>query len=184
VLRRVLPSTGLVVEVASGSGEHAVFFARALPHLEFQPSDPDPDNRASIDAWREHAALPNVRPALALDATAQTWPIAAPTALTCCNMIHIAPWEATLGLLRGAERSLSPGHPLVLYGPYRRAGRHTAPSNESFDESLRARDARWGVRDLDEVVREARTCGLDLDEVVEMPANNLMVILRRRPGRD
>jgi len=179
VLRRVLPPTGLVVEIASGSGEHAVHFARALPHLEFQPSDPDPDSRASIDAWRRHEALPNVRPAVALDATAATWPIEAPAAFSCCNMIHIAPWEAGLGLLRGAGRFLAPGHPLVLYGPFRRAGRHTAPSNERFDESLRERDARWGVRDLDEVVAEAQKQSLELDEIVEMPANNLTVILRR-----
>lgn len=183
VLRRVLPGSGLVVEIASGSGEHAVYFARALPHLEFQPSDPDADSRASIDAWREHEALPNLRPALALDTTAESWPIEDPAALCCCNMIHIAPWEAGLGLLRGAGKVLAPGHPLVLYGPYRRAGRHTAPSNERFDESLRARDPRWGVRDLDEVVLEARSCGLELDEVVEMPANNLTVILRRSSKR-
>ena len=176
----MLPETGLVLEIASGSGEHAVHFARALSGLEFQPSDLDAESRRSIDAWCEHEQLANLRPALAIDATAPSWPLdARPVAILCCNMIHIAPWEAALGLLRGAGRELGGGALLVLYGPYRRGGAHTAASNERFDESLRERDPRWGVRDLDEVVREARTHGLALEEVVEMPANNLTVVLRR-----
>jgi hypothetical protein len=182
VLRRVLPDAGLVLEIASGSGEHAVYFGRALPHLEFQPSDPDPESRASIDAWREHSGLANVRPAVALDATADSWPVDDPAAVLCCNMIHIAPWDAALGLLRGAAARLAPGQPLVLYGPYRRGGAHTSASNEQFDESLRTRDPSWGVRDLDEVEREARERGLELDEIVEMPANNLTLVFRRRAG--
>jgi hypothetical protein len=179
VLRRVLPARGLVVEIASGSGEHAVHFARALPRLDIQPTDPDPSARESIDAWRAAAELPNVRPALPLDARQGDWPIGAVDAVLCCNMIHIAPWEAALGLLRGAARHLGAGLPLVLYGPFRRGGEHTSASNEQFDASLRARDPLWGVRDLDEVVREAGARGLELDEVVEMPANNLTVVLRR-----
>lgn len=176
----MLPETGLVVEIASGSGEHAVHFARALPGLEFQPSDLDAESLRSIDAWGEHEQLANLRPALAIDATAPSWPLdTRPVAILCCNMIHIAPWEAALGLLRGAGRELRSDALLVLYGPYRRGGVHTAASNERFDESLQERDPRWGVRDLDEVVREARVHGLALEEVVEMPANNLTVVLRR-----
>jgi len=180
VLRRVLPKTGLVLEIASGSGEHVAHFARALPDLDFQPSDLDPGCRQSIDAWREHEQVENAKPAVALDATAESWPLPArPAVILCCNMIHIAPWEAALGLLRGASRELAGGGLLVLYGPFRRAGAHTAESNERFDESLQARDPRWGVRDLDEVVREAAAQGLALQEVVEMPANNLTVVFRR-----
>lgn len=179
VLRRVLPGRGLVLEIASGSGEHAVHFARALPEILIQPSDPDPAGRASIEAWRRHEGVENVLPALALDARADDWPIEHADALLCCNMIHIAPWEAALGLLRGAARLLPPGAPLVLYGPYRRDGRHTSASNADFDTSLRARDPAWGVRDLEAVVAAANEQGLQLDEVVEMPANNLTVVLRR-----
>ncbi|HEY8610881.1 MAG TPA: DUF938 domain-containing protein, partial [Roseomonas sp.] len=151
-LREVLPGQGLVLELASGSGEHAIHFAAALPHLTFQPSDPDPASRASIDAWA--AGLGNVRPALALDA-AEDWPIAGVDAVLCINMIHIAPWAATLGLLRGAAARLASGAPLLLYGPYRRSGRHTAPSNAAFDEDLRGRNPAWGVRDLEVVAAAA-----------------------------
>jgi uncharacterized protein DUF938 len=178
VLARVLPAAGLVLEVASGTGEHAVFFAARLPQLAWQPTDLDAGNRASIAAWRERAALPNLRAPLALDATATDWPVERADAVVCINMIHIAPWAACAGLLRGAERVLPPGAPLVLYGPYRRGGRHTAPSNEAFDRGLRAQDAAWGVRDLDEVTRVAGDHGLGLDEIVAMPSNNLSVIFR------
>jgi hypothetical protein len=178
VLRRVLPQTGTILEVASGTGEHAVHFAGHLPGLVFQPSDPDPQARASIDAWREGHA--NILPALALDARATTWPIARADAVLNVNMIHIAPWEACLGLLRGAASLLPAGAPLVMYGPYRRAGVATAPSNEAFDASLRARDPAWGVRALEDVAAAAAAVGLVLDEVVEMPANNLTVVYRRR----
>ncbi len=180
VLRRVLPATGLLLEVASGSGEHAVYFAEHLSGLVFQPSDPDPIARASIDAWRAEAGLSNVLPALALDAAATTWPIERADAVLCVNMIHIAPWAACLGLLRGAAALLPTGAPLVMYGPYRRAGVVTAPSNEAFDQSLRGRDPAWGVRALEDVAAAARDVGLLLDEVAEMPANNLTVVYRRR----
>lgn len=177
VLRRVLPPSGLVLEVASGTGEHAAHFAAALPALRFEPSDPDPASRASIDAWC--AGLPNVRPALALDAAAAKWPLDHADAVLCINMVHISPWAATLGLLRGAARLLPPGGPLVLYGPYRRAGVPTAPSNDAFDADLRARNPAWGLRQLEEVAAEAAAAGFGLPEIVEMPANNLTVIFRR-----
>jgi hypothetical protein len=181
VLERVLPSRGTVLEIASGSGEHAMFFARALPSLTFQPSDPDPTHVASIDAWRRSEGLANVRPALQLDVHTRPWPIEHADAIVCANMIHIAPWSACLALLEGAGACLREGAPFVLYGPFREGGAHTAPSNESFDRSLQARDPRWGVRDLDEVITLARTHGLVHEETVRMPANNLTVIFRRSP---
>jgi hypothetical protein len=179
VLARVLPPTGVVLEVASGTGEHAAFFARELLRLVWQPSDPDDECRASIAAWRAHETLPNLLPPLALDATVEPWPIARADALVNINMIHIAPFTACEGLVRGAARLLAAGAPLVLYGPFARGGHHTAPSNEAFDRGLRARNPAWGVRDLDDVTRVATAAGLTLDETVDMPANNLTVIFRR-----
>jgi Protein of unknown function (DUF938). len=178
VLRRVLPPQGLVLEVASGTGQHAVAFAEALPHLTWQPSDPDPQLRASIQAWSASAGLGNLRDPLDLDAAARNWPLDRADAVVCINMIHIAPWAAGLGLLDGAARLLPAGAPLLLYGPFMRDGRHTAPSNAAFDDNLKARNPAWGVRDLGEVERAA--AGFTLAEVVEMPANNLTVVLRRR----
>lgn len=180
VLATILPAQGLVLEVASGTGEHAVHFARAFPQLEWQPSDPDPDARRSIEAWRAEAALPNLRPPLALDACAADWPVDRADAVLCINMVHISPWPATEGLLRGAGRRLDPGAPLYLYGPYFQAGVPTAPSNLAFDASLRARDPEWGVRELDDVSALAREHGLMLDSIVPMPANNLSVVFRKR----
>jgi len=181
VLRRVLPASGRVLEIASGSGEHAVLFARALPGLTWQPSDPDPDALDSIKAWIAHEKPTNVLAPLVLDVTRARWAfVAGPVdAVYCANMIHIAPWEACLGLLYGSEELLPPGAPLVLYGPYMRGGLHTAPSNASFDVSLRRQDPRWGIRDLDDVAREAGLRGFELAEVVEMPANNLLVVFRK-----
>lgn len=180
VLRRVLPSSGTVLEVASGSGEHAAFFAEHLPKLTWQASDLDADARASCDAWRLEARLPNLLPALALDACADAWPSMSIDALLNVNMLHISPWAACLGLMRHGGALLSSGAPLLLYGPYRRSGVETAPSNEAFDASLRARNAAWGLRQLDDVVAAARAQALELEEIVEMPANNLTVVLRRR----
>lgn len=180
VLARVLPPKGVVLEIASGSGEHAMYFAARLPAITWQPTDPDADARASIDAYREAEQLANVRSALDLDVRREPWPLDRADAIVCINMIHIAPWEAALALFAGAEQRLSKGAPLFLYGPYKRGRAHTAPSNEAFDASLRARDPSWGVRDLDDVVRAAGDCGFELAEVVEMPANNLSVVLRRR----
>lgn len=178
VLRGVLPESGLVLEVASGTGEHALHFARAFPVLTFQPTDPDPLALSSIKAWRSEAPA-NLLPPLALDAASDDWPVRRADALLCINMVHISPWAATLGLLRGASRVLAAGAPLVLYGAYRRAGVPTAPSNEAFDESLKARDPEWGLRLLEDVVAEAEKVGFTLERVVEMPANNLTVVFRR-----
>jgi hypothetical protein len=177
-LRQHLPQQGLVLEIASGTGEHAVHFAAGLPGLSFQPSDRDDRARTSINAWVRAARLPNLHPALALDTTAETWPIDTADAVFAANMIHIAPWAATLGLVAGAARLLPPGAPLILYGPFRRGGEHTAPSNAAFDADLRAHDPEWGVRDL-EAVTEAAT-GFTAPLVEPMPANNFLLVFRRR----
>jgi hypothetical protein len=176
VLRRVLPAEGLVLEVASGSGEHAAYFGRALPHLVWQPSDPDPRARDSIVAWC--GDVPAVRAPLALDAASGAWPVE-PPAVVCINMIHIAPWAACDGLLRGAGRSLPRGGVLYLYGPYRVGGRHTAPSNAAFDAMLHGQDPAWGVRDIEAVETLAASHGLALRETVSMPANNLSLVFER-----
>lgn len=177
MLGELLPASGRVLEVASGSGEHCAYFAEHFPRLEWHPSDPDPDALASISAWC--TGLANVRPPVALDAAAASWPIGHADAILCINMVHISPWEATLGLMAGAGRLLPPGGPLILYGPYREAGVPTAPSNEDFDQSLRARDSEWGLRLLDEVVAAAEAQGLVFERRVAMPANNLIVAFRR-----
>ncbi|MCO6417615.1 class I SAM-dependent methyltransferase [Siccirubricoccus sp. KC 17139] len=179
VLRRHLPPSGLVLEIASGSGEHAVHFAAALPGLAFQPSDPDPGARASVDAWARATRLPNLRPALALDVRETPWPLDRADAVFCANMIHIAPWAATPTLLAGAARCLAPGGALILYGPFRRGGAHTAPSNAAFDAELRRQNPEWGVRALEEVAAEAAAAGFAAPLVEEMPANNLMLVFRR-----
>jgi len=181
VLREVLAAPGTVLEIASGSGEHAVHFASALPHLVWQPTDPDDEARRIIAAHAARAQLPNLLPPLELDAAAAAWPVERADAIVSINMIHIAPWRAAEGLMAGAGRLLAPGAPLYLYGPYRQHGRHTAPSNAAFDESLKARDPEWGVRDLDEVAELADRHGLALQRTVAMPANNLSVIFRRNP---
>ena len=179
VMRREFPARGLVLEIASGTGQHAMHFARALPELTWQPTDLDADNRASIEAWRVEGPK-NVRPALALDATSDAWPVERADVVVCINMIHIAPWAACVGLMRGAARVLAPGGLLFMYGPYRRGGEHTAPSNASFDAGLHERDPAWGVRNLEDVIDEARAAGLEHAETVPMPANNLSVLYRRR----
>lgn len=179
VIAPYLPSTGLVLEIASGTGEHIVHFARSCPQLTWQPSDPDPLGLASIAAWSAEAALPNVRAPVQIDAVAATWPITQADALLCINMVHIAPWAATLGLMAGAGRVLPTGGLLYLYGPYHRTGRATAPSNMAFDANLKAQNPDWGLRHLDAVTQAARSHGLDLHDVIEMPANNLSVIFRR-----
>jgi len=179
VLRRVLPKQGLVLEIASGSGEHAVYFAGALPALRWQPSDPDPNALASIAAHRADAELPNLLEPLHLDVTASQWPVERADAIMCNNMIHISPWAATEGLMAGAARVLSAGGVLFLYGPYKVGGQHTAPSNAAFDEDLRRRNPAWGIRDLDDVAALAQRHGFAAPETVPMPANNLSVIFRR-----
>ena len=178
VLRTVLPRRGLVLEIASGTGEHVLHFARAFPHLLWQPSDPDEAALRSIEAWRAEACLFNLLPPVSLDARAEEWPVARADAILAINMVHISPWAATVGLLSGAGRLLPQGAPLYLYGAYRQAGVETAPSNEAFDASLRAANPEWGVRDLEDVVAEADKNGLGLDTIVPMPANNLSVVFR------
>jgi cyclopropane fatty-acyl-phospholipid synthase-like methyltransferase len=179
VLKRVLPPSGLVLEIASGSGEHAVHMAQALPALEWQPSDVDEAARRSIVAHARGLGLSNIRSPLAIDATRQPWPVARADAVVAINMIHIAPWDATTGLMAGAGAILVEGGLLYLYGPFREAGAHTAPSNAAFDDSLRARNASWGVREIEAVVAAAEACGLHLVEGVAMPANNLSLIFRK-----
>lgn len=179
VLRGALPARGLALEIASGSGEHVLHFAAAFPQLLWQPTDPDPAAVRSIEAWRAGSGLANLLPAIALDARAADWPVAAADAILCINMVHISPWAATAGLMRGAGRLLAAGAPLYLYGAYRQAGVPTAPSNEAFHASLKARDPEWGLKTLEDVAAEAEKNGLRLDAVTAMPANNLSVVLRK-----
>ena len=180
LLRRVLPPAGTVLEIASGTGEHAIYFSRQLPHLAWQPTDPDAAARASIAAWSAEAGLANIAAPLALDAALPNWPIDRADAVLAVNMVHISPWAATIGLLAGAARVLPAGAPLVLYGPYKRGGWHTAASNEAFDQNLRRQNAAWGVRDLERVVEAAEAAGFGPAEIVQMPANNLGLVFRRR----
>jgi SAM-dependent methyltransferase len=179
VLQRVLPPSGLVLEVASGSGEHLAYFAAKLPSLSWQPTDPDREALASAAAHRAAAGTPNLLAPLPLDVTAERWPIERADVVMCCNMIHIAPWAACEGLVAGAARTLAPGGLLYLYGPYQIGGEHTAPSNRDFDLDLRARNPEWGIRDLGDVTTLAKGHGFKLAETARMPANNLSVIFRR-----
>lgn len=179
VLRGVLPASGLVLEVASGSGQHVAYFAEHFPGLTFQPSDPDAAALQSIPAWVHDAGVTNVLPPVLLDASSNDWPIASADAMICINMIHISPWRSCEGLLRGAARLLRSGSPLYLYGPYRRADVVTAPSNDAFDASLKSRDPEWGLRDLEAVAKLAASEGFSAPVITEMPANNLSVVFRR-----
>lgn len=179
VLKRVLPVSGTVLEIASGTGQHAVFFAEAMPGIFWMPSDPDAASHASIDAWRQHSGLPNVAPALALDVRSELWP--APDmldAMVCINMIHIAPWAAAEALFSHASQHLARGGTLFLYGPYKQGGEHTAPGNAAFDSQLRVTDPTWGVRNLEDVTDLAAANGFALDEIVPMPTNNLSLVFR------
>lgn len=179
VLQRVLPARGLVLEVASGTGQHVAWFARHLPGLDWQPSDGDVAMLPSIAAWVADAGLDNVRAPIVLDASAPEWPLAAADAIYCANMVHIAPWPAALGLFAGAGRLLPAGGVLCTYGPYRFDGSFTAPSNSEFDVSLRTRDPGWGVRDVRDLEDAARAHGLALEETVPLPANNHVLVFRR-----
>ncbi|MDI5892187.1 DUF938 domain-containing protein [Halomonas rhizosphaerae] len=178
VLRQVLPDRARVLEVASGSGEHAVYLAGAAPGWSWRPSDPSPRALASIAAWREAAGLANLHEPVELDVTGD-WPAASFDAVVAINLLHISPWAVTEALLAGAGAALVPGGVLYLYGPFRREGRHTASSNAAFDADLRARDPRWGIRDLAAVAAEAERWGLGLEQVVPMPANNLSLVFRQ-----
>ena len=180
VLTAHMPARGRVLEIAAGSGEHAVAFARALPGLDWTPSDPSAEARASIAAWAIAAGLPNLRPPPALDVLEPaTWPEEPLQAVVCINMIHISPWAATEGLMALAGSRLATGGLLVLYGPYREAEVPLAPSNAAFDESLKSRDPAWGLRDREAVAAVAKAEGLALTRRIEMPANNLMLLFRR-----
>ena len=179
VLRAELPSSGLVLEVASGTGEHSAYFASLFPALDWQPSDPDPSSLDSIEGWRSSAGCANIRPPIALDASTPDWPVARADAILCVNMVHISPWAATVGLFTTAAKLLSQGAPLILYGPYIREDHATAPSNLAFDADLKARNSLWGVRRLEDVTELAETKGFALSSVHEMHANNLIVVYRR-----
>ncbi len=186
VLLEVLPKSGTILEIASGTGEHAIFFAPHLSPRRWLPSDPNPELRASIATWAEHFPSENLEPPIELDASSPTWPVETTllakspiTAIANINMIHISPWSACLGLMAGAGRILPSGGILYLYGPFKQGGEHTAPSNAAFDESLIAQNPEWGVRDLEEVVAVANTQNLRLKQTYQMPANNLSVIFER-----
>ncbi len=177
VLTEWLPPRGVVLEIASGTGEHAVYFAERFPDLDWVPSDVHPDALQSIAAWRTGANLPNLREPIALDAAVPDWPIERADAVLSINMVHISPWQSALGLISGASHLLGAGAPLILYGPWLSEGIDTAPSNSAFDADLRRRDARWGLRRVEDFSAAAR--GFDLVEQRQMPANNLMLLYRR-----
>jgi hypothetical protein len=179
VLRGVLPATGRVLELASGTGEHVMHFAQALPDLEWQPSDPSPEARRSIAAWSAAEGLRNVRDVIDLDAAHGPWPVGPFAAVLCINMIHISPWAATMGLMRGASGALPAGAVLYLYGPYRRGDRPFEPGNAAFDADLRVRNPEWGLRELDAVIGCAADNGFVFEHAIDMPANNLSVIFRK-----
>jgi hypothetical protein len=178
-LRAHLPSEGLILEIASGSGEHCAYFAGALPQYSFQPSDRDRGAQISINAWIKAMAVPNVLPAIEIDASADLWCIEKAQAIICSNMIHISPWAAAIGLFRGAARTLPTDAPLFIYGPYRRNGGHISDGNAKFDADLRAENPEWGVRDLEDMIALATDHGFSPPLVEPMPANNLMLVLRK-----
>jgi SAM-dependent methyltransferase len=178
VLRDWLPQSGLVLEVASGTGEHVVYFADAFPHLDWQPSDTHPDALASIAAWREESGLPNVRAPIRIDAGSTDWPIDQADAALNINMAHISPWSASLGLISGAARVLPPGGSLILYGPWLKNDVETVPSNLAFDADLKRRDPDWGLRKVEDFAAAAANQGFDLSDTRGMPANNLMLLFR------
>ncbi|GAB7526460.1 DUF938 domain-containing protein [Paraburkholderia sp. 2C] len=181
VLRTVLPQRGTVLEIASGTGQHAIHFAAAFPELDWQPSDAEAGARASIEAWTALGGLTNIRPPLDLDVCRKPWGIDSAQAMLCLNMIHISPWAATEALIDGASHVLGErGAVLFLYGPYRRNGAHTSPSNEAFDQHLKSRNPAWGVRDMEAVVQLADAAGFACDEPIAMPANNFSLVFRKR----
>jgi len=179
LLERILPSSGLVLEIASGTGEHAVYFGKTFPELTFQPSDPDPACCQSIAAWTKREAVANVQPPLQLDAQAGQWDIPKPAAILCINMVHISPWESSIGLFAKAGTLLDPGAPLYLYGPYLRDDVESAPGNMDFERSLKSRDLRWGLRDVADMDALATRTGFVRESLTEMPANNISLVYRR-----
>jgi hypothetical protein len=179
LLEQILPPSGLVLEIASGTGEHAVYFGKAFPDLTFQPSDPDPACCQSITAWTKREAVPNVLPPLQLDAQAGQWDITKPAAILCINMVHISPWESSIGLFEKAGTLLDPGAPLYLYGPYLRDDVETAPGNMDFERSLKSRDLRWGLRDVADMDALATRTGFVRESLTEMPANNISLVYQK-----
>jgi len=179
ILHSILPPTGKILEVASGTGEHIVYFAGLFPHLTWQPSDPDSAALASIEAWRAEAGHSNVLQPVKLDAATDNWQVLHADAILCINMIHIAPWEAAVGLMDGAGKRLPSGAPIYLYGPFREKGVPLAESNASFDQSLKSRNPQWGLRKVENVVDLANANSLVLESRIEMPANNLSLIFRK-----
>ena len=181
LLQERLPQPGRVLEIASGAGEHALWMAEALPEVTWQPTDRDPVALTSTDAWRLSKDLPNLKKPIALDAAhPDTWLIGKADAVVCINMVHIAPWAATEGLMKGAAQVLPAGGMLFIYGPFSLEGKHTAPSNEAFDADLKSRNPEWGVRDVNALRAAAKPHGLDLAEIVKMPANNLSLVFRKK----
>ena len=180
VLREWLPLSGLIIEIASGTGEHASYFAERFPTLEWQPSDVHSDALSSIEAWQRESGLANLRPPVVLDAASADWPVDRADALLSINMVHISPWASALGLIDGAARLLPAGAPLILYGPWIQADVATAPSNLDFDADLKRRDPQWGLRRVEDFAAAAEVRGLQLTETRAMPANNLMLLWRRR----
>jgi Protein of unknown function (DUF938) len=181
ILQQVLPSTGTILEISSGTGEHAVFMAPQLAPRHWLPSDPNPEARASIAAWQQSAPCDDIHPPIDLDASSSEWLVSSKepiTAIVNINMIHIAPRSAYLGLFAGASRILPVGGILYLYGPFKQGGVHTAPSNAAFDESLRSQNPAWGIRDLEEITAVAHSHNLELQQVYPMPANNLSVVFK------
>ncbi len=181
-LKPLLPASGLILEIASGTGQHCAAFAGEFPGLTFQPSDPEPAARASIDTWTSEVSTGNVHPVLDLNVASQDWWVAVQSpvnAIIAINLLHISPWAATQGLFAGAARLLEPDGMVICYGAYKRSGRHTAPSNAEFDASLKHRNSDWGVRDIDDVAAAARLDGLELAEIIDMPSNNLLLVWRR-----
>jgi hypothetical protein len=182
VLRQILPGSGTVLEIGSGTGEHARAFAPALAPISWLPSDPDPDQRASIIAWTTDMTGPKPLPPRVIDASSADWDVRPEdniVAITSANVIHISPWSTTQGLVAGAGRILPPGGVLHFYGPFKRGGVHITDSNAAFDATLRARDPAWGVRDLDDIEALAKDAGLELDQVIDMPSNNYSVVFKR-----
>lgn len=177
VLKGYLPAQGTVLEIASGTGEHIVHFAAQFPHLAWQPSDSDPLALASIAAWRAESGGDNLLAPVEVDAAAD-WQVQDISAILCINMVHISPWEATKGLMRNAGRLLPKGGVLYVYGPFRQQNRPTAPSNEEFDRNLKSRNSQWGLRLVEDVAQEASLHALHLDQIIEMPANNLSLLFR------
>lgn len=179
VLDEWLPKSGTVLEIASGTGEHALAFAARYPALAWQPTDPDPDAIASIASWREEDGTANLLAPVRLDVTEQPWPVRAADALVAINLVHISPWEASLALLDGGAALLPPGAPLILYGPWRVPGEPLAASNHAFEASLKQRDPRFGIREVTTFAAAARDAGFSLAAQRAMPANNRMLLLRR-----